>query len=79
MPANAKLTVGALEKLPAKVKIVALGQSVSVISVASNKSANGMIKRHCVPCGFKLSGNMSNHKKDVHGGLEVESVKCTGD
>ena len=46
--------------------------------VSSNKSASGAIKRHCWPCGFKLIGNMSKHKKDVHGGLEVESVKCTG-
>ena len=50
----------------------------SIVSIASNKSANGMIKRHCKPCGFKLIGNMSKHKKDVHGGFEVESVKCTG-
>ena len=69
MPVIARLTVGALEKLPAKVKIAGAGSVCgSVISVASNKSANGMIKRHCGPC-----------KKKVHEGVEVESVKCTGD
>ena len=46
---------------------------------SSNKSANGMIKKHCKPCALKLIGNWSDHKKNVHGGVDVESVKCTGD
>jgi len=74
MPVNDRLTVGALEKLPTKVKTAGAG---SVISVASNKSANGMIKRHCRPCK-KIVANWSQHKTKAHGGVDVESVKCAG-
>ena len=72
MPVIARLTVGALEKLPAKVKIAGAGPVCgSVISVASKKSANGMIKRHCGPCK-KIIANWSDHKKKVHERFEVE-------
>jgi hypothetical protein len=46
MPMNAKLTIGALERLPAKVKIPGAG-SVCRSVASSNKSASGAIKRHC--------------------------------
>ena len=49
----------------------------SIVSQASNKSANGMIKKHCTPCK-KIVANWSDHKKKVHEGVEVDSVKCTG-
>jgi len=80
MPVSARLTVDALEKLPAKVKIFgtkSVCESVAS-SVASNKSANGMTKRHCGPC-VKIVANWSDHKKNVHGGVDVESAKCAGD
>ena len=52
--------------------------SGSVISAVSNKTAGGNIKKHCIPCK-KLVSNWSKHKAHMHGGCEVESVKCTGD
>ena len=51
----------------------------SIVSQASNKTAGGNIKKHCKPCALKLIGNWSDHKKNVHGGVYVEAVKCTGD
>ena len=76
-----KLTSKALNSLPANAKTSGAGSVCESIasSVVSNRSCGGNIKKHCVPCRFKLIGNMSKHKKDLHGGLEVESVKCTGD
>jgi hypothetical protein len=73
-----KLTKNTLAGLPTNVMIS--GPDSVVVSVASSlKSANGMIKKHCEPCEFKLVGNWKQHKKDKHGGVEVLSVKCTGD
>ena len=71
-----RLTKTALSVLDKDDKRSDCGSIVS--SVASNRSCGGMIKRHCKPCGLKLISNMSKHKKDVHGGFEVESVKCAG-
>ena len=51
----------------------------SVLSIASNKTSGGNIKRHCKPCEFKIIANWSQHKNNVHGGFDVESVKCAGD
>ena len=78
MPMNAKLTIGALERLPAKVNISGAG-SVCGSAASSNKSASGAIKRHCEPCSFKLFSNWPQHKTKAHGGIEVASVKCIGD
>ena len=50
----------------------------SIVSQVSNKTAGGNIKKHCGPCK-KIVVNWSKHKTDVHQGVEVESVKCTGD
>ena len=76
MPMNDRLTVDALERLPVNVKIS--GTKSVCESVASNRSCGGMIKKHCVLCK-KIIANWSDHKKKVHGGVEVDSVKCTGD
>jgi hypothetical protein len=73
-----KLTKNTLAGLPAKVGIS--GPDSVIVSVASSsKTTSGAIKRHCEPCEFKLVGNWSQHKIDKHGGVEVASVKCTGD
>jgi len=48
----------------------------SKVSMASNKTDNGHIKRHCELCGFKHIANWFQHKKKVHGGVEVPSIKC---
>ena len=50
----------------------------SIVSQASNKTAGGNIKKHCGACK-KIVVNWSKHKTNVHQGVEVESVKCTGD
>jgi hypothetical protein len=78
MPVNARLTVGALEKLPAKVKIFGT-KSVCESVASSSKTASGAIKKHCEPCELKLIGNWAQHKKDKHEGVDVPSVKCTGE
>ena len=70
LPMNARLTFGALERLPACVKISG-PESIGVSVASSFKSANGMIKRHCEPRGFILAANWSQHKKGKHGGVEV--------
>jgi hypothetical protein len=48
----------------------------SKVSMASNKTSGGNIKRHCELCGFKHIADWSQHKKKTHGGVEVPSVKC---
>ena len=49
----------------------------SIVSAATNKSANGMFKKRCETCRFMIIENMPKHKKDVHGGVEVAPVKYT--
>ena len=45
---------------------------VAVVSVAvSDRSANGMFKKHCIPCGIKLIANLLKHKKDMHDKVEA--------
>jgi len=41
----------------------------SVLSAVTNRSANGMFKKHCGPCEFKLIVNWSQHKNDVNKGV----------
>ena len=48
----------------------------SKVSMASNKTSGGHVKRHCELCGFKHIADWVKHKKKVHGGIEVSSVKC---
>jgi len=50
----------------------------SIVSIVSNKTTGGNIKKHCLPCK-RIIANWSQHKNNVHGGVEVEAVKCTGD
>ena len=76
-PVN-KLTKNALAGLHASAKISGPG-SVVVSAALSFKSANGMTKMNCEPCGFILVGNWSQHKKNKHGSVYVPSVKCTGE
>jgi len=49
----------------------------SVVSAATHKTTNGAFKKHCVPCK-RIVVNWSDHKKNVHGGVDVESAKCAG-
>jgi len=53
-----------------------LSEVGSNISLISNKTSGGNIKRHCELCGFKLITNWTKHKNDVHAGKEVSYVKC---
>jgi hypothetical protein len=48
----------------------------SMVSTGSNKTASGAIVKHCEPCNFKRVVNWSSHKKDIHAGFEVPSLKC---
>ena len=70
----AKLTKAALKGFDKDDKRSECG---SIVSQASNKTAGGNIKKHCGPCK-KIVVNWSQHKTKAHGGVDVESVKCTG-
>ncbi len=66
---------GSENKRKKKVNNKDLDEKVSVVSKITNRTASGALKRHCEPCN-RLIVNWADHKKNLHGGNEVEYEKC---
>ena len=49
---------------------------ISAFTNKTNKTSGRHFKRHCKPCDFKQIANWTDHKKKVHGGVEVLFEKC---